>query len=87
MRSITRFPTPLHHFTAPSRRSGWADASWHREGPEDEVQTPYLDEMVRTGIELDRHYVYQFCPSPGIPTLLASAPPPPTHTHSAGRSR
>ena len=54
-----------------------------------EVQTPAMDELVRTGIELDRHYVYQFCPSPGIPTLLAQPPrPPPPHTHtlSAGRS-
>lgn len=27
----------------------------------DEVQTPNLNELVRTGIELNRQYVYKYC--------------------------
>jgi len=49
---------------------GWANAGWHRNytapGGEfvpgtDEVQTPNLNELVRTGINLNRAYVYKYC--------------------------
>lgn len=41
---------------------GWANAGWHRDADMgNEVQTPSMNELVRVGIELDRHYVYQFC--------------------------
>ena len=51
---------------------GWADAGWHAHAapppsvpsnpdPRAEVQTPHLDELVRDGIELDRHYVFKVC--------------------------
>ena len=33
---------------------GWADAGWHRAEGYTEVQTPYLDDLVKEGIELDR---------------------------------
>lgn len=35
---------------------GWADAGWHRPKGYSEVQTPNMDELVATGVELDQHY-------------------------------
>ncbi len=55
---------PPDHVTAGSQDFGWSNAGWHRAPGTDhshEVQTPSMDELVRVGIELDRHYVYQFC--------------------------
>ena len=40
---------------------GWADAGWHRPSGYSDVQTPNMDSLVREGVELDRHYVFQFC--------------------------
>ena len=40
---------------------GWADAGWHREPGYKEVQTPIMDGLVKSGIEMDRHYVFKFC--------------------------
>eukprot|EP00038_Savillea_parva_P020803 m.32546 g.32546 ORF g.32546 m.32546 type:complete len:730 (-) comp4898_c0_seq1:218-2407(-) len=49
---------------------GWANAGWHRNytapGGEfvpatDEVATPNLNELVRSGINLNRAYVYKYC--------------------------
>ena len=40
---------------------GWADAGWHRPEGYKEVQTPVMDQLVKDGIELDRHYVFKFC--------------------------
>jgi hypothetical protein len=41
-------------------RSGWGNVNYHRErspaGPSKEVVTPNLDELVKTGLELDRFY-------------------------------
>ena len=36
---------------------GWANVNWHRDIKDEEVQTPVLDELVATGIELNRAYV------------------------------
>ena len=38
---------------------GWGDSGWHREDPE--IVTPTMNELVRNGIELDRHYVHPMC--------------------------
>ena len=39
---------------------GWGDSGWHRrEDPE--IVTPTMNELVREGIELDRHYVHPMC--------------------------
>jgi hypothetical protein len=49
---------------AGSQDFGWSNAGWHRAPGTDrihEVQTPSMDALVKVGIELDRHYVYQFC--------------------------
>ena len=49
---------------------GWANAGWHRNytapGGEfvpatAEVATPNMNELVKTGIELNRQYVYKYC--------------------------
>eukprot|EP01060_Flectonema_neradi_P036510 TRINITY_DN702_c1_g1_i1.p1 TRINITY_DN702_c1_g1~~TRINITY_DN702_c1_g1_i1.p1 ORF type:complete len:531 (+),score=111.30 TRINITY_DN702_c1_g1_i1:45-1637(+) len=40
---------------------GWADAGWHRPEGYKEIQTPNFDNLMKEGIELDRHYVFKFC--------------------------
>ena len=44
---------------------GWGNVGYHRAassaGPSPEVVTPNIDELVRTGVELDRLYTYKFC--------------------------
>ena len=39
---------------------GWADAGWHRPEGYKEIGTPNMNELVKTGLELDRHYVFKF---------------------------
>lgn len=36
---------------------GWADVGWHGGF----AKTPHMDELVRSGVELDRHYVQPVC--------------------------
>ena len=56
---------------------GWAGAGWHNKvlsGGQREVQTPHMDKLVATGIELNHHCECNrsSCPSPcidGIPRL------------------
>jgi arylsulfatase A-like enzyme len=45
---------------------GWRDVGWH-DGP---FKTPTLDGLVKTGVELDRHYVQPVC-SPTRTALLS----------------
>ena len=43
---------------------GWAGAGWHNKvlsGGQREVQTPHMDKLVATGIELNQHYTFKFC--------------------------
>eukprot|EP00466_Bigelowiella_natans_P019759 jgi/Bigna1/88720/estExt_fgenesh1_pg.C_370046 len=40
---------------------GWADAGYHREVNDSDLQTPNIDDLVRNGVELDRFYTYKFC--------------------------
>ena len=43
---------------------GWADIGYHRNNNNNnnqEVQTPTLDALKNSGIELDRFYVYKIC--------------------------
>eukprot|EP00036_Acanthoecidae_sp_10tr_P003623 CAMPEP_0182938072 /NCGR_PEP_ID=MMETSP0105_2-20130417/43199_1 /TAXON_ID=81532 ORGANISM="Acanthoeca-like sp., Strain 10tr" /NCGR_SAMPLE_ID=MMETSP0105_2 /ASSEMBLY_ACC=CAM_ASM_000205 /LENGTH=553 /DNA_ID=CAMNT_0025077337 /DNA_START=14 /DNA_END=1675 /DNA_ORIENTATION=+ len=40
---------------------GHADLGYHLETADREVQTPVIDGLVKSGIELDRHYVHKFC--------------------------
>lgn len=43
---------------------GWANAAYHRtpqDDPDGEVQTPHIDELVASGVQLDRFYAHKFC--------------------------
>jgi sulfatase-like protein len=43
--------------------AGWNDVGYHGL----EIETPNIDKLVQTGVELDRFYVYPTCsPIPGI---------------------
>ena len=62
---MTRPLRPLHHTIiqicrrrlALQQDYGWGDAGWHRPAGYSEVQTPHMDKLVETGVELDRNYV------------------------------
>ncbi len=43
---------------------GWADASWHRPKGYKEVQTPHMQQLVDTGIELTRNVSAVARPTP-----------------------
>lgn len=52
---------------------GWNNVGYHR--PNDpEVQTPNIDDLVKEGIELNRHYVYHYC-SPSRASLQSGRLP------------
>ena len=51
---------------------GWANAGWHQKSPE--VTTPQMDELVSSGIELDRAYAFCFC-SPSRSALQSGRSP------------
>ena len=53
---------------------GWADVGYHRNPPTKEVVTPNIDSLVKTGLELDQYYVFQFC-SPSRSSLLTGRLP------------
>eukprot|EP00050_Salpingoeca_kvevrii_P006706 m.291120 g.291120 ORF g.291120 m.291120 type:complete len:544 (+) comp12413_c0_seq1:60-1691(+) len=40
---------------------GWADVGFHRAQGDPEVVTPNIDALARAGLQLERHYVHQFC--------------------------
>ena len=43
---------------------GWAGAGWHNSvetSGQREVQTPHMDQLVATGINLNQHYTFKFC--------------------------
>jgi len=40
---------------------GWANVGWHRSVQTPEVHTPVMDQLVKEGIELNRHYVHYMC--------------------------
>ena len=45
--------------------TGWNDIGYHNP----DVRTPFLDELARTGVELDRHYAQPLC-TPSRAALL-----------------
>ena len=49
---------------------GWANVGYHRNPPTNEVVTPHIDSLVKEGLELDQHYVFQFC-SPSRSCLMS----------------
>ena len=46
---------------------GWSNVGYHNE----HARTPHLDDLVREGVELDRHYVSRFA------AVNSAVPPPP----------
>ena len=53
---------------------GWANVGYHCDPPTREVDTPNIDSLVQVGLELDQHYVYQFC-SPSHSSLMTGRLP------------
>ena len=53
---------------------GWANVGYHRDPPTKEVVTPNIDSLVREGLELDQHYVFQVC-SPSRSSLISGRLP------------
>lgn len=47
---------------------GWDNVGYHRQKGDKEIVTPNIDQLVKEGIELDRHYTYHYC-SPSRSTL------------------
>jgi arylsulfatase I/J len=52
---------------------GWAEVGYHRETPTPEVVTPTIDALVKSGVELNRHYVHMV--SEPFPLLSSSTSP------------
>ena len=53
-------PTKPHIIAILADDYGWADANWHRPASAQEPDlTPTLDGLVKTGVEMDRHYVFK----------------------------
>lgn len=75
-------PRP-HIFFALLDDYGWANAGWHRNYTAPggsfvpataEVQTPHMDSLVHSGIELERAYAYKYC-SPSRSALQSGRDP------------
>merc|ERR1719159_1079651 len=61
---------------------GWANAGWHRPDGYKQVMTPQMNNLVKTGIELDRAYQYKFC-SPSRSSLQSGRLPVHVNTVNA----
>lgn len=53
---------------------GWADVGYHRDTPSKEVVTPNIDGIVKEGLQLDQHYVFNWC-SPSRSAFLSGRLP------------
>ena len=53
---------------------GWADVGYHRETPTRDISTPNIDNLVKEGLQLDQHYVYNWC-SPSRSAFLSGRVP------------
>lgn len=56
---------------------GWRDVGWHGS----EIRTPNLDKLARTGVRLERHYVYPTC-SPTRAGILTGRNPSRFNIHA-----
>ena len=63
---------------------GWADVGYHRETPTRDISTPNIDSLVKNGLQLDQHYVYNYC-SPSRAALLSGRLP--IHVNDADTSQ
>lgn len=53
---------------------GWADVGYHRDTPTKEIVTPNIDGIVKEGLQLDQHYVFNWC-SPSRSAFLSGRLP------------
>ena len=53
---------------------GWADVGYHLNSTSKEVVTPNIDKLVKEGLQLDQHYVFNWC-SPTRSALLTGRVP------------
>ena len=53
---------------------GWADVGYHLDSPSKEVVTPNIDSIVKEGLQLDQHYVFNWC-SPSRSAFLTGRVP------------
>ena len=53
---------------------GWANVGYHRSVPTKEISTPNIDDLVNQGLQLDQHYVYNWC-SPSRSAFLSGRVP------------
>ena len=53
---------------------GWADVGYHRTTSTKDIVTPNIDSLVEVGLQLDQHYVYNYC-SPSRAALLSGRLP------------
>ena len=59
---------------------GWPDVGYHRST---DIVTPNIDSLVKVGLQLDQHYVYNYC-SPSCAALLSGRLP--IHVNDADTS-
>ena len=53
---------------------GWANVGYHLNSSSKEVQTPNIDNLVKEGLQLDQHYVFNWC-SPSRSSFLSGRVP------------
>ena len=53
---------------------GWANVGYHRDTPTKDISTPNIDALVQQGLQLDQHYVYNWC-SPSRSAFLSGRVP------------
>ena len=63
---------------------GWANVGYHRDSPTKDISTPNIDSLVKVGVQLDQHYVYNYC-SPSRAALLSGRLP--IHVNDADTSQ
>ena len=61
---------------------GWADVGYHRNTSGDDTSTPNIDSLVKAGLQLDQHYVYNWC-SPSRSAFLTGRLP--IHVNDAAK--
>ena len=62
---------------------GWANVGYHQTTSSNETVTPNIDNLVKVGLQLDQHYVYNWC-APSRAALLSGRLP--IHVDDAGGS-
>lgn len=63
---------------------GWADVGYHRTNKTKEIVTPNIDSLVKEGLQLNHHYVYNYC-SPSRAAFLSGRLP--IHVNDADTSQ